>query len=308
MRAVTYNRQGGPDVIEIVDLPEPTPGEGEVLVRVQAATINPADVGIMTGAYGPIGDYAHYPATPGWDLAGTVEAIGAGVETDLLGAYVLGYSQWMGTGVGTQAELVVLPAVNVVLADRSIAPPELATVALNGLTAIRGLDLAEVTEGTTVLVTGAVGGVGGFAVELATHRGARVLALAAAKDRETVLGFGATDLIDREGDVAAQVRAVLPDGVDAVIDAAPVGDSIDVVLRDGGRFASVRDGGQHERGITGKRIGVRPNHEQLVFLAELAGWGKLALRVAKTYPVEQAADAYRDFIAGGNRGRIVITF
>ena len=308
MRAVTYSRQGGPDVIEVVDLQDPTAGAGEVLVRVKAATINPADVSIMSGVYGPLGDYASFPATPGWDLAGTVEAIGAGVDAELLGAYVLGYSQWMGTGTGTQAELVVLPAENVVRADEKVAPAELATVALNGLTALRALDVAGVTEGSTVLVTGAAGGVGGYAVELGAHRGARVFALAGEKDRETVLGFGASEFIDRDGDAAAQVHALLPEGVDVVIDTATVGDSIDAVLRDGGFFASVRDAGEHDRGIIGKRVGVRPNHDQLAFLAELAGWGKLSLRVAKTYPVEEARAAYEDFIGGGNRGRVVITF
>jgi len=165
-----------------------------------------------------------------------------------------------------------------------------------------------VTEGTSVLVTGAAGGVGGFTVELAAHRGARVFALAGEKDRETVLGFGAEQFIDRDGDAATQVHALLPEGVDVVIDTATVGDSIDVVLRDGGFFASVREAGEHERGIIGKRVGVRPNHDQLAFLAELAGWGKLSLRVAKAYPVEEARTAYEDFIGGGNRGRVVITF
>ena len=308
MRAVTYNRQGGPEVIEVVDLPAPTPGAGEVLVRVKAATINPADAGVMSGVYGPLPPFVSLPAIPGWDLAGTVEAVGDGVDEALAGAYVLGYSQWLGTGVGTQAELVVLPADGVVPADESIAPSELATVALNGLTALQALDLAGVAEGTTVLVTGAAGGVGGFAVELAAGRGARVFALAAEKDREAVLGFGAAEFVDRDGDPAAQVHALLPDGVDVVIDTATVGDSIDAVLRDGGYFASVRDAGEHGRGITAKRVGVRPNRDQLGVLAGLAARGELTLRVAKTYPAEQARAAYEDFVAGGNRGRVVITF
>ncbi|CAN5209399.1 NADP-dependent oxidoreductase [soil metagenome] len=308
MRAVTYNRQGGPEVIEVLDLPDPAPGAGEVLVRVTAATINPADVALMSGAYGPVPDYVTLPAIPGWDLAGTVEGIGAGVDTGLLGAYVLGYSQWMGTGAGTQAELVVLPAGNVVPADGKVAAPELSTVALNGLTALRALDIASVAEGTTVLVTGAAGGVGGFTVELAAHRGATVFALAGENDREAVLGFGAAEFVDRAGDAAAQVRAVIPEGVDVVVDTAPVGDSIDGVRRDGGRFASVRNAGEHDRGIVGKRVGVQPDHDQLALLAELAGGGTLSLRVAATYPVEQARAAYQDFLAGGNRGRVVITF
>jgi NADPH:quinone reductase-like Zn-dependent oxidoreductase len=183
---------------------------------------------------------------------------------------------------------------------------------MNGLTVRRALDLLALEPGSTLLVTGAAGAVGSYGVELGNADGLNVIATASAGDQQTVLGFGATTFLDRADDVVSAVRALYPDGVDAVLDAAVVGAPILGAVRDGGKLAAVRlFDGETERDITVIQIRVSEyaeNQAALDALGRLAESGKLTLRVADTFPPERAAEAHERLSAGGVRGRLLITF
>src|ERR1700751_4819540 len=176
MRAVQVT-QFGVEYVRLAEAADLVPGAGDVLIRTEAATINLADLGIVTGAAVPRfprGTAAPY--TPGWDLAGRVVSRSEGTDPALAGARVVGFTIWFVTGHGTQASLVALPASNVVVAPEGLPSTQLTAVGLNGLTAWRGLADLNLTVGETLVVTGAAGGVGGFAVELAVARGLTVIA------------------------------------------------------------------------------------------------------------------------------------
>jgi NADPH2:quinone reductase len=302
MRAVTFSTLGGPEVIETIDLPDPTASPGEVLIAVEAATINPADADARSGAFGqriPAQRDGHW--ITGWDLAGHITAVGDGVDTSLVGTYVVGFSAWFSTGVGTQASLVALPVANIATADENIPAASLTTIGLNALTALQAIDLAGAAAGSTLLVTGAAGGVGGYAVELAAQRGTVVTAIGAASDRETLLGFGATTFIKRGTDLSGLA-------VDAVFDPAGAGDEAIAAVRDGGVYVTAGAPSDPPRGITGLAVGVVPDTAQLQQLADLAAEGKLTMRVAETFDAADAVAAYSKLTERGLRGRVVLTF
>jgi NADPH:quinone reductase-like Zn-dependent oxidoreductase len=183
---------------------------------------------------------------------------------------------------------------------------------MNGLTVRRALDLLELDPGATLLVTGAAGAVGSYAVALGVADGLSVIAIASPSDRDSVLGFGATTFVERGDDVASRVRMLYPDGVDAVIDAAVIGAPILGAIRDEGKIASLRPFvGETERGITNVQVRVSEFAESPVALdglRQLAEAEGLPLRVATTYPPEHAAEAHQRLSAGGVRGRLLITF
>jgi NADPH:quinone reductase-like Zn-dependent oxidoreductase len=285
MKAVTFKQTSGIDAIEVTDRPSPTPGADEVLIRVHAATINPVDLSAVTGKLGPRMPGAA-PWIAGWDLAGTVTAVGSGVDSSLVGMAVLGFSQWFNTGTGTQASEVVLPFENVAVASGSLSPTELTTFGLNGLTALHALNAAEVPDGGTVLVVGASGGVGGFVAELAAEHGLTVIPVGRATDRAELASANA----------------------DALVNSGPIDPSVLVGVRDGGRVISVTGEFESVRGIQSKRVGVQPDKAGLETIVRLAESGVLTSKVGQTFPVEQAADAYRAFAENDSHDRVVITF
>jgi NADPH:quinone reductase-like Zn-dependent oxidoreductase len=197
---------------------------------------------------------------------------------------VLGFSQWLKGGPGTQASLVVLPRDNVAVVSDAIPSPALTTFGLNGLTALQVLDAAALDAGATALVVGASGGVGGFVVELAEHRGITVLP--AGRDTPPA-DFAGMEL-------------------DALINVAPPDPTRYLVgIRDGGVAVSVTTPAEAERGIRSQRVGVRVDREGLETIARLAEQGVLTTRVAEAFPAVRASDAYR---ADARAGRIVVTF
>lgn len=308
MRAVTFSEFGGPEQIAVIDTPDPVPGEGEVLVAVRAASINPVDASVLSGAVPPPVESLS-PYTPGWDLAGTVIAFGDGVDAGLTGAYVLGFSPWFVAANGTQASLVALPAEQVAVAPEHIPPEQLTTLGLNALTALQVVRAAGLAAGSTVLITGASGAVGGFAVEIAAQAGATVIAMAKDDDAELVTGFGAAHAVPRDANEAiAAVLEIAPGGVDVVIDTASLGSTILGAAKRDGRYLTVTRAPDAERGIRTQRVGVKPDPDDLAEVVARAADGRLALRVEQTFDAGAAADAYRTFEAGSHRGRIVLTF
>jgi NADPH:quinone reductase len=305
MRAMVVRRFGGPEVLEPVEVPEPVPGPGQVRIRVAAAGVNPVDLatraGILTGAgVIPPRDVLGL----GWDVAGTVETAGGGFA---VGDAVIGLRDRIATPLGAYAEQIVLDASAVAPAPAGVPVFEAATLPLNALTAAQALDLVETTG--TVLVTGAAGAVGGYAVALARLRGLRVVAVASAADEASVRGFGADEFVPRGPSLGDRVRALVPGGVDAALDTALLGlEALDAV-RGGGEFVAFAAGAAPIplRGVKMSSVWIRADGERLAELSRLAEKGALPLRVAGVLPLSEAAAAHERLAAGGLRGRLVLT-
>jgi len=314
MRAVTFSRFGGPEVLEVSNLPEPKPGPGEVRLRVAAATVNPTDISFRSGRHTAdelraLG--ALPPYVPGMELAGVVDAVGEGSRWPL-GERVMAIVNPRRAGGGAQAELVVVPDASVARVPEGQSLEAAATLPMNGLTVRLALDWLALRPGQTLGVTGAAGAVGGYAVELGRAEGLRVLAVAAPKDEAVVRRFGAAIVVPR-GDAAVRgLRDAAGGGVDGLIDAAVLDGAVLPAIRDGGKLATVRGfSGPSERGIAIEPVRVGSyvlNHEALERLGRLVAAGKLTLRVAETFPPERVAEAQRRLAAGGTRGRLVLSF
>jgi NADPH2:quinone reductase len=310
MRAVGIARFGGPDVLEIVERPVPEPGDGEVRIRVAAATVNPTDTALRAMGHG-VRDGLAPPYVPGMELAGTIDAASAG-SGFRPGDPVMAIVSPRTARGGAQAELVVVPADSVVAVPEPISLIAAATLPMNGLTARLALDLLGLEPGETLAVTGAAGAVGGYTIQLAKLAGLRVIADAWPKDAELVRKLGADVVVPRGPEVAAAFRLATGDGADALVDAAVLGQPVLPAVRDGGQVIAVRT----YRGETERSIKVIPvwvgdylhAQDKLAELAGLAAAGRLTLRVARTLPAERAAEAHALLEAGGVRGRLVLTF
>jgi NADPH:quinone reductase len=226
------------------------------------------------------------------------------------GDAVIGINDRLDVSLATQAEYAVLDADHVTAAPTTADAAQAATVPLNGLTAWQALDAVSGAAGDqTLLVTGAAGAVGGYAVELAAARGARVIATGRPDDRDLLARLGATHVLDRDGDLAAAVRTVVPGGVDAVVDAAGIGSTALAAARGGADFAVLVPGTAPTplRGSRVHEIYIRADRDQLATLARLVDASRLTLRVAGTYPLDKLAEAHRRLASGGLRGRLVVT-
>ncbi len=309
MKAVVIHRFGGPEVLEVAELDAPEPLAGQVRVHVQAAAVNPVDIATRAGW---LTDRGLAPANGqigiGWDLAGVIDAIGDGVGRFRAGDPVIAMRDLLSASVGAQAEYVVLDTEAVAPAPRSVSPVEAATVPLNGLTAAQALDLLALREGQWLLVTGAAGALGGFALELAALRGLRTVAIASAGDESLVHGLGADLFVPRSEEVGASVRRVVPGGVDGALDAAVIGISALDAVRDGGSFVSVAAGAAPTplRGTRVHNVWIRTDAPRLAELAALVDARRLTPRVAAAQPLDTVATAHEWLSAGGVRGRIVL--
>jgi NADPH:quinone reductase-like Zn-dependent oxidoreductase len=309
MRAVVVRSFGGPEVLELAEVAKPQVGPGQVGIRVEAAAVNPIDAFTRLGA---VIEAGLVPPTDvlglGWDVAGVVEEVGLGVTGFGPGDRVIGLHDRLEQPLGGQAEYAVLDADAVARAPKGASAEAASTLPLNGLTAAQALDLLDLRAGQTLLVTGAAGGVGGYAVELAALRGLRVVAVAEQDDERDVRGFGAEWFVPRSADLAPAVRALVPGGVDGALDAAVVGVRALGAVRGAGAFVAVTGGGAPVslRGIRVSAVYVRADGAGLNELAALVEAGRLTLRVADTYPLDEVAAAHERLAKGGLRGRLVL--
>jgi len=315
MRAVTFSKPGGPEVLEVSELPVPPVGPGEVRIRVAAATVNPTDISFRSGRQFTVAQLAEMgvrpPFIPGMELAGVVDAAGEGASWRP-GDRVMAIVNPRRPGGGAQAELIVVPAKSVARVPEGTSLEAAATLPMNGLTVRLALDQLGLKPGQTLGVTGAAGAVGGYAVELGVAEGLRVIAVARPQDEAVVKRFGATTFVP-SGDAAMRaVRDATNGGVDGMIDAAVLDAAVLPAIRDGGKLATVRGwSGPSERGITIQPVRVTSyveNHEALDRLGRLVGEKRLTLRVGETFPPERTAEAQQKMAAGGTRGRLVIVF
>jgi NADPH2:quinone reductase len=312
MRAVGVTEFGGPEALHLVDVPEEHAGPGQVRLRVTAATVNPTDTYAVLGAYAGRDPVKRPPWVPGMDVAGVVDEIGEGVDTGLtVGDAAMGIV--MPTGAhGGYRESLVLPADSVVRSPKGYDDVAASTLPMNGLTARLALDQLGLRPGQVLAVTGAAGAFGGYVVQLAKADGLTVVADASEADEQLVRELGADVVVRRGDDVAVRIRERFPDGVDGLADGAVMDALVLPAVRDGGRVATVRG----YRGDGQDRVAVIPtlvrrvaqDRAALDRLREQAEQGVLTLRVARTFPAEQAAEAHRLLARGGVRGRLVLTF
>ncbi|MGO1562793.1 MAG: NADP-dependent oxidoreductase [Actinomycetaceae bacterium] len=301
---------GGPDVLEVIERPDPTPGEGELLVRVNAAAVNPTDTTRRAGtSRRAAGDP---PIVPGMDVAGVLEEIGPDTQTPLkVGDRVMAIVVPDGA-YGAYSEKVALPAGSVVAAPRETSHAEAATLPMNGLTARLALDTLGLPKGSVLAVSGAAGAMGGYAVQLAKVDGLTVVADAAEKDEELVKELGADVVLPRGDDFADRVREQYPDGVDGAVDGALLDDALVPAVKDGATIVTVRGYDEPaDRGVTFAPIFVGTYAEErakLDTLRKQAESGAVTLRVAEILPKDEAPEAHRKLEAGGVRGRIILAF
>jgi NADPH:quinone reductase-like Zn-dependent oxidoreductase len=311
MRAIALSaRDSG---LSLHELAIPQPHDDELLVRVHASSINPIDVLVASGAY-RWGTF-EFPAVPGWDFAGTVERIGPRVSRHRVGDAVFGYWSKPRFRDGAWAEYLVVAETGMVVAK----PPALsfvqaAAMPLAAVTALLAIDAVAPAPGETVLVTGAGGAVGRYAVQLAARAGATVIATAKPAHAARVRALGATHTIDysRE-DVAAAAAALAPAGLPVLIDLVNDGAEVAALaagVRDGGRVASARFAADAdalgERGIVVANVAADSADPALLSrLAGLAQTGQLEIDVDELRPLEDLPAAVDDVSRGG-RGKVVV--
>jgi NADPH2:quinone reductase len=311
MRAVGVTEFGGPEALHIVDVPPEPLGAGQVRLRVQAAAVSPTDTHARSGAYAGRDPVKTPPWVPGMDVAGVVTELGDGVDHLAVGELAMGIVVPFGPH-GAYREDKVLPGDSVVRIPRGATTVEASTLPMNALTARLALDLMGLTPGQVLAVTGAAGAFGGYVVQLAKADGLTVVADASEADEKLVRGLGADVVVRRGDDVADRIRAHFPDGVDGLADGSVQDALVLPAVRDGGAVATVRGyRGDGQRGLRVFPTLVRRVAEDRAALDRLRRQvedGVLTLRVARTFPAEEAAEAHRMLERGGVRGRLVLTF
>lgn len=308
MRVIEAIEYGGPEVLVEATRPDPEPAAGRVRVRVAAATVNPADAGTRAGGF------AHYvpdlptPFVLGWDFAGAVIDDAEGFRA---GERVAGMIPWfaLANGEGAYAEIVSAEPEWLARIPDGLDDVDAATIPLNALTARQAVDLLRVEPGQIVAVTGASGAVGGFAAQFLTAAAAQVIAVASRGDEAHVASLGVKEVVTRipGADLAAAIREVAPDGVDAVLDPGAAGAPLLAAVRDGGAYlAAAGAPPESERGIRIERVSVTPNAAQLQTIVDDVAAGRVSTRVAARVPFADAADAHRRVEAGGFHGKLVL--
>ncbi|WP_033311854.1 NADP-dependent oxidoreductase [Streptomyces iakyrus] len=306
MKAISYSRYGGPEVLAFGEVRDPKVGPDAVLVKVRAAAVNPVDwkarEGYLDGILAPV-----FPVVPGWDVSGVVVRPGVAVSEFSAGDEIIGYVREDFLSRGTFAEYVAAPLRTLARKPRNLSFEEAAGLPLVGLTAYQVLiNVLQVKRGETVLVHAAAGGVGSIAVQLGVHLGARVIGTASESNHDFVRGLGGEPVVYGEG-LGERVRGLAPEGVDAVFDTVG-GDALKVsanLLAPEGRLVSIADNDVVNYG--GRYYFVRPDPQDLQRLADLAEQGVVSVHVDATFPLERAADAHRLNQEGRTRGKIVVT-
>jgi NADPH:quinone reductase len=311
MRAAGVTEFGGPEALQIVDVePEPL-GPGQVRLRVEAAAVSPTDTHARSGAYAERDPVKTPPWVPGMDVAGVVTEVGGGVDHVAVGQAAMGIVVPFGPHGGYREDKV-LPGGSVVRAPENATTVEASTLPMNGLTARLALDHLGLQPGQVLAVTGAAGAFGGYVVQLARADGLTVVADASEADEQLVRDLGADVVVRRGDDVADRIRERFPDGVDGLADGSVQDALVLPAVKDGGAVATVRGyRGDGRRGLRVLPTMVRKVAEDRAALDRLRQQvedGVLTLRVARTLPLEEAAEAHRILERGGVRGRLVLTF
>jgi NADPH:quinone reductase-like Zn-dependent oxidoreductase len=303
-KAVKYDEFGGIDVLRVEEVERPVPGDGQVLVRVKAAGINPSEAVIRAGAVAELFP-STFPSGQGSDLAGVIEEVGAGVGGSSPGDEVIGFSERR----ASQAELVLVEAGDLTGKPEKVSWEVAGGLYVAGTTAWGAVHAVEPKEGETVVISGAAGGVGSLAAQLARRTGATVIGLASESNHEWLESHGLIPVAYGDG-VADRIRTVAPSGVDAFIDTHGDGyvelalalgvaaERIDTIVD----FAAAQKHGVKTDGGTA----AGPGAKVLAELADLIADGHLEVSIANVYPLAQVREAYTELERRHTRGKIVL--
>jgi NADPH:quinone reductase-like Zn-dependent oxidoreductase len=301
-RAVKFRTYGGPEVLEVLDVPRPRPAPGEVVVRVVTAALNPGEIGIREGVFADIWP-ADFPEGQGNDFAGFVDELGADVTGVSVGDQVIGYSPRR-----AQAEYVALPMNSVAHKPTELSWEEAAAIAGVGATAWASVEAVKPMPGETVMVSAAAGGVGAIAAQLALLRGAQVIGTSSPDNFEFLRELGAVPVAYGPG-LVDRLHATAPNGIDALVDTFGQG-NVEAAIRLGvrpGRINTLADG----RAV--QVYGVHSNAQETVASSSLyerlgimAAQRQFFIPIEKVYPMERVQDAYRDAATRHGRGKRIL--
>lgn len=310
MRAITQKTFGGPEVLELVDVPRPVPGPTQVLVRVRATSVNPVEPAVRSGAFPLLGEP---PFVLGWDVSGVVEQVDPGVHRFRVGDEVYGLP-YFPAAAGANAEYVLAPARQLARKPAGISHEEAAALPLVGLTAWHALvEIARLRPGQRILVHGAGGGLGHLAVQLAKHLGAEVVGTASAGKHDFLRGLGADRVIDYRTQDYTEVLRDAP--VDVVLETLGGGNAERSfgVLREGGllvtaveRLSTTLPQLAERSGVRFAAVGVEPDAAGLEALTALVEAGALRVHLQQVFPLERLAEAHGLLAAGGVQGKLAI--
>lgn len=315
MKAVRMNEFGGPEVLKIENIERPVPAADEIVVKLYASGVNPVDWVIRNGANDNLRPYLTLPMTLGWDAAGVIEELGSEVAGFQKGDAVYGVPNFPGNG--SYAEYCAAKAAQFAQKPKTLGFTEAAGVPLAALTAWTGMFAhGNLQAGQRILIQGASGGVGGFAVQLAKAKGAYVIGMASTANVDYVRQLGADEVIDYK---TQQFEALLHD-IDVVLEASPNRDNRErikavSVLKEGGIFVSVNvdapfnDELMEALAAKGAKGEVAPNQPRQDWLQEIAALideSKVKVLVSKVFPLEQVAEAHRESESWHVRGKLVL--
>ena len=303
MKAAFFMKNGGPEVMQYGEVPDPVAGPGQVLVDIHAASVNGADWKVRAGSYAPI---TKFPYVPGRDFSGVVAALGDGVKDFKVGDPVFGVVEQVADGC--YAEKVAIRAAIVARKPESLSHVECASLALIGLTALVSIeDTLKLKSGETILIQGGAGGVAGFAVQVAKHIGTRVITTASAANHDYLRKLGADQIIDYRTQDFTKIVA----GCDAVFDTVG-GDTVKgsfAVLRPGGRAAFIGSGPTAPVPPRNDVVSLRPkvgrDRAHLERIVALVTGGAVRVPEIKVYPLSEAAAAHRLSEGRHLRGKLV---
>ena len=317
MKAIRINEFGGPDVMKLEDIERPVPAPDEILVKVYASGVNPVDWVVRNGGNDFLKPYLKLPMTLGWDAAGIVEETGSSVTEFKKGDEVYGVPNFPGSN-GSYAEYCAAKASQFSVKPKRISFNEAAGVPLVGLVAWTGIfELGKLQPGQRILIHGASGGVGSFAVQFAKAKGAYVIGTASAGNLEFLKQIGADEVIDYR---SQKFEDLLQD-IDVVFDASPLRDNNDrmksvSVLKNGGILVSVNVDfpfseavleALSKKNAKGELLYAQMNHrEWLAEIAQLIDSGKVKVVISKVYPLDQVAEAHRESETWHVRGKLVL--
>jgi NADPH:quinone reductase-like Zn-dependent oxidoreductase len=307
MKAVQFHEVGGPEVLHVAEIERPEPAAGEVRIRVAASAYNAADGG-MRGGFLPIP--ITLPHIPGYDVSGTVDALGAGVEGLSVGDAVIGFLPMERDGGA--AEYAIAPADALVAAPARIPLADAAALPSVALTAWQALfDEGRLEAGQRVLIVGAGGVVGKYAIQLAKRAGIHVIATASPRSRAAVQAAGADRIIDH---TTTDVLGALDGQVDVLLNLAPLEPeqfaSYVAAVRDGGAVVSttafIATPGDDSRGVRAATVFVRPNRERLAELVSLVDQGALSVEVTRRIPLDELPGLHAEAAAGRIAGKVIV--
>ncbi len=302
-KAVRFNQYGDIDVLQVVDVEQPTPGSGQVLVNVKAAGINPGEASIRKGLLAERWP-ATFPSGEGSDLAGVVAAVGEGVQSFAVGDEVIGFTDKR----ASHAEFVVVEASNLTPRLRNVSWEVAGALFVAGTTAYAAIRAVSLKRGDTVAVSGAAGGVGSIVVQLAVQEGAKVIGLTSTAHHQWLSDHGVIPVAYGEG-VEERIRAATDNSLDAFIDTFGA-DYVELALKLGVRPERIDTIANFEAvakyGVKAEGTAQAASAEVLADLAQRIDQGKLEIPIARTYPLTEVREAYRELEQRHTNGKIVL--